>query len=53
MIYISKKGLPGSVKGQIISLRKSDRWKRIPGNDTKAIRSIFDNEFPKAEVKDF
>lgn len=51
MIYISKEGLPGAVKGQIISIQKSDKWKRIPGHDTKAIRSIFDNEFPKAEVK--
>lgn len=51
MVFIEKEGLPPSVDASIIKIRKSKEWKDIKEDDSKAIRSIFDNEFPKDEVK--
>lgn len=51
MIYIEKEGLTSSVDECIIGIRKSDRWKKIKNGDTVAVRHVFDNEFPKDEIK--
>lgn len=51
MLYIKKEGLPNDVNRKIIQLRKSEEWKNIRENDTSAIRSVFNNKFPKNEVK--
>ena len=51
MIYIQKEGLSDDLKQKIIEIRKSDAWKRIKEGDTEAIRQVFDNEFPKNDVK--
>ena len=52
MIYIDKEGLSDDLKRKIIEIRKSDTWKRISDDDTGAIRQVFDNEFPKNDVKE-
>lgn len=52
MLYIEKEGLPNEVNRKIIELSKSEEWKRIHEDDTSAIRQIFDNHFPKNEVKE-
>lgn len=51
MIFIEKEGLPSSVNERIIGIRKSEAWKEIKDSDTAAIRNVFNNEFPKEEVK--
>lgn len=51
MIFIEKEGLPSSVDERIIGIRKSKAWKEIKDSDTAAIRNVFNNEFPKEEVK--
>ena len=51
MLYIEKEGLPNDVKRKIIELSKSEKWKNISQNNTTAIRQVFDNDFPKNEVK--
>lgn len=51
MLYIKKEGLPNSVNQQIIEILRSDNWKSVPDDDTQALRSVFDNEFPKSNVK--
>ena len=51
MLYIEKEGLPKDVSSRIIELSKSEEWKNIDKNDTVAICRVFDNEFPKNEVK--
>lgn len=51
MILIEKEGLPNDLHGQIIELRKSDKWKSTEDGNTDAIREVFDNDFPKNEVK--
>lgn len=51
MLYIEKEGLPKDVSSKIIELSKSKEWKKIDENDTDAIRRVFDNDFPKNEVK--
>ena len=51
MIYIEKEGLPDDLNRKIIEIRKSDAWKNIDENDTESIRQVFDNEFPKKNVK--
>lgn len=51
MIYIQKEGIPSSVEQKIIEIKKSDNWKMIDPEDTNAIRNVFDDEFPKEEVK--
>lgn len=51
MLYIKKGELPNSVNQQIIEILRSDNWKSIPDDDTQALRSVFDNEFPKSNVK--
>ena len=51
MLYIEKEGLPTDVSSKIIELSKSEEWKKIDENDTVAIRRVFDNDFPKNEVK--
>lgn len=52
MLYIQKEGLPKDVKGKIIELSKSEGWKNVDENDTDAIRKIFDDSFPKSQVKE-
>ena len=52
MLYIEKEGLPNEVSRKIIELRKSEEWKNISEDDTTAIRNVFDNNFPKNEVKE-
>lgn len=51
MIYIAKEALPDTINQKIIEIRKSDTWKKIDENDTDSIRKVFDNEFPKKDVK--
>lgn len=51
MIYIEKKGLSDGLNQKIIEIRKSDTWKAIEEDDTEAIRNVFNNDFPKNEVK--
>lgn len=51
MIYIEKEGLSSAVEKSIIEIHKSGRWKAIDEGDTDAIRDVFDNVFPKNEVK--
>lgn len=52
MIYIKKEGLNDpSLTEKIINIQKSSEWRSISGLDTGKIRSVFDNSFPKAEVK--
>lgn len=51
MIYIEKEGLSDDLNRKIIEIRKSDAWKGIEENNTEAIRNVFDNDFPKNEVK--
>ena len=52
MLYIEKEGLPKDVSSKIIELSKSEEWRSIDENDTDAIRGVFDNDFPKNEVKE-
>jgi uncharacterized protein (TIGR02646 family) len=52
MIYIKKEGVPGEITRKVIEIRKSDKWKAIEEYDTKSIREVFDNDFPKNEVKE-
>jgi hypothetical protein len=52
MIYIKKEGLPDEIKRKIIEIRKSDKWNGIEESNTKSIREIFDNDFPKDAVKE-
>lgn len=52
MLYIKKEGLPNEVSRKIIELSKSEEWKNISEDDTDAIRRVFDNNFPKNEVKE-
>ncbi len=51
MLYIEKEGLPKDVSSKIIELSKGEEWKKIDEKDTVAIRRVFDNDFPKNEVK--
>ena len=51
MLYIKKEGLPNSVNQQIIEILRSDNWKSVPDDDTQALRSVFDNEFPKMQCE--
>lgn len=52
MLYIEKEGLPNDVNRKIIELSKSEEWKSISEDDITAIRHVFDNGFPKNEVKE-
>lgn len=52
MLYIEKEGLPKEVSSKIIELSKSEEWKSIDENDANAVRGVFDNDFPKNEVKE-
>lgn len=52
MLYIQKEGLPNDVSNKIIQLQKNETWKNISGDDTSAIRYVFDNDFPKNDVKE-
>lgn len=51
MLYIEKEGLSGEIDQKLIELHKSEKWKAIKADDTKAIRVVFENEFPRNEVK--
>lgn len=51
MIYIEKEGLSASVEKCIIELCKGSKWKSLAADDTDAIRKVFDDDFPKSEVK--
>ena len=52
MLYIEKEGLTDDINRKIIELRKSEAWKNIREDDTGAIRGVFNNEFPKNDVKE-
>ena len=52
MIYIEKQGIPKRLSRVIINIRKSDAWNTILENDVKAVRGVFDNEFPKNALKE-
>ena len=41
------------MKQKIIEIQKSDVWKNIEQGNTKAIRDVFNNGFPKDDVKTF
>lgn len=51
MIYIEKEGLSDELNQRIIEILKSDEWKNIKDGHTESIRQVFDNEFPKNDVK--
>lgn len=51
MLYIEKEGLPNDVSRKIIELSKSEEWKNISEDDTRAIRNAFDNHFSKNDMK--
>ena len=51
MIYIEKEGLSDNLNRKIIEIRKSDVWKQTAEDNTESIRQVFDNQFPKSEVK--
>lgn len=51
MIYIQKEGLSDDLNRKIIEIRKSETWKNIERDNEESIRQVFDNEFPKSEVK--
>lgn len=51
MIYIKKEGVTDELNQQIITIRKSEEWKKIPESNTEAIRKVFDTDFPKNEIK--
>lgn len=51
MVYIEKEGLSDELNQKIIEIRKSNEWKNIEDEDTESIRQVFDNEFPKNDVK--
>ena len=51
MIYIDKEGLSDALNRKIIGIRKSNVWKNLEKDDTESIRQVFDNEFPKNDVK--
>lgn len=51
MIYIQKEGLSDDLNRKIIEVRKSEAWKNIEEDNAESIRQVFDNEFPKSEVK--
>jgi uncharacterized protein (TIGR02646 family) len=50
-MYIKKEGLPDEVNRKIIEIRKSDMWKDIEKGNTNAIREVFNDYFPKDDVK--
>lgn len=52
MLYIEKEGLTDDVNRKLIEIRKSEDWKTIKNDDTKAIRRVFEDKFPKDEVKE-
>lgn len=52
MMYIEKEGLPNEINRKVIEIRKSNGWKNIEEGDTKSIRTVFDNDFPKDAVKE-
>lgn len=52
MVYIEKEGLSDELNRKIIEIRKSDAWKNIEADNTDSIRRVFDDEFPKSEVKE-
>lgn len=51
MILIEKEGLSAELSRRIIEIRKSDKWKNTEDDNTDAIRQIFEDDFPKNEVK--
>lgn len=51
MIYISKMGISDELQEEIIKLQKNSEWISILESDTNAIRSFFDDEFPKEKMK--
>lgn len=51
MIYIQKEGLSDDLNRKIIEIRKSETWKNIEEDNAETIRQVFDNGFPKSEVK--
>lgn len=51
MIYIEKEGLSAELGRKIIEIRKSDLWKSIEKDNTNAVRQVFDQVFPKDDIK--
>lgn len=51
MVYIEKEGLSDALNQKIIEIRKSDAWKHVEEDNAESIRQVFDNEFPKSEIK--
>lgn len=51
MILIEKEGLPDGLNRRIVEIRKSDKWKNVKEDNTDAIRQVFDDDFPKNDVK--
>lgn len=52
MILIEKEGLPDELRRKIIAVRKSAKWRNTEDDNTIAIRQVFDDDFPKNEVKE-
>lgn len=52
MIYVEKEGLSDDLNRKIIEIRKSDAWKSLEEDNSESIRQVFDNEFPKNDVKE-
>lgn len=51
MILIEKEGLPNDLNRKITEIRSNGKWRNTEDDDTDAIREVFDNDFPKNEVK--
>ena len=51
MMYIKKKTPPQAVRKAVAAIKRSQDWKSIPEDDTKAIRDQFDL-LPKSEIRD-
>lgn len=51
MVYIEKRGLTPTIEQKIIEIKKSDKWKNLDVNNTDAVRMVFNDEFPKEDVK--
>lgn len=51
MILIEKEGLPNALNRKITEIRSSGKWSNTEDDNTYAIRQIFDDDFPKNEVK--
>ena len=50
MLYIQKNSVQQTILNKINEIKRSELWKKIPENDTKAIRAQFDL-LPKEKIR--